>query len=223
MDFSSIAGYLPRPSQITDHEALCCSSARAWFRAVDRSCSFSGGAWHPPTWLRERYSWGPICWPLAWCEIVEMKALDCGALAALATHVWGERGRAVIPMQLALRYPRKVAAGWRAMWVRQGQSGAWVDGGLCYHEACGVVQDGKVEVWDPTESRWLEPSFAANAGFGAVIALKACAEEKIVGPTLRWHSVEVRCGRWTRVGVCDTPQMAFRGRRMRSPDVAEQV
>src|SRR5207244_4063127 len=103
-DWERLRDYLDAPSQFGDHGAVCCAVARGWLTAMDRSCSFRSGGWHPPAWLRARYSWGPVRWPVYWCEVPAADTLDCGSLAALATELFRRRGEKAASVQLILRY-----------------------------------------------------------------------------------------------------------------------
>lgn len=194
---SEVLTYLSQPSRIHDHGTPCCVNARAWLRAFDRSSAFSDGSWRPPTWIRERYSWGPCKRPISWCQIPESEVLDCGALATIATEVFRMRGESASQIQLVLRFSPVVADGWRVMWERAGESAAWVKGGLCYHEATAVARPNGLSIWDPTENRWLEPDVAMTASFSGVIALNLARDAAWPCGSTTWGDWELQAGRWS--------------------------
>lgn len=194
-----IADYLASPSAIGCHGEGCCRDALAWLRGMDGASSYRDGRWLPPTWLREKYEWGPTAWPLHWCSVPEMERLDCGALAALAVQLYRLRGQSAARVQLALHYPSHVVEQWSRMWQREALSANWIVGELCYHEVCGVVEGVDVLLWDPTENRWLDPPLSPNDAFASVAALKVA--EGVAGDrTLHWGGIPISCGQWLSVG-----------------------
>src|SRR3712207_2487200 len=71
-------------SAIQHHGRPCCRLAREWVFATDFSQLNGESLLTGPRWIRHKYKWGPSKWPIHWCEAVEQKTLDCGALASLA-------------------------------------------------------------------------------------------------------------------------------------------
>ncbi len=196
---SRITAYLNTPSTISDHDKPCCRGALAWLRGVDASNSYRDAHWHPPLWLRKEYGWGSVRWPLYWCGLPEKERLDCGALAAVAVELFRSRGQRVTPVQLALRYPSHATEQWSRMWEREGESAGWISDGICYHEACGVMEGGRMLMWDPTENRWLDPPLSANDAFGSVMALKVHDSTAGVPTELHWGGISLRPGEWQSV------------------------
>ncbi len=192
---AQIAVYLPNPSLIGSHDQVCCWDALAWLRGSDASNSYRGGQWYPPTWLRKKFEWGPHPWPLYWCSLPNMKALDCGGLAAVATHLTHMRGQSATSVQLVLRYPSYAAEQWLQMWKRKSLSTSWIANGLCYHEACGVLQGDHIFLWDPTENRWLDPPMSASDVFASVMAIKV-PRLGSGSCSLYWGDIPIHCGIW---------------------------
>jgi len=190
-----IAAYGIVPSTISNHGQPCCTGTLAWMRGVDASNSYRDGHWHPPTWLRKQYEWGPVAWPLHWCSVPDMKKLDCGGLAAVAVELYRLRGQAAVPVQLALRYPEHAAEQWSRMWERHGLNPSWITGEFCYHEVCGVVEGEELLLWDPTESRWLDPPVFPNEAFASVMALNVVVPSSD-HRTIRWRGIPIPCGVW---------------------------
>jgi hypothetical protein len=161
-------------SRILSH-GMCCHMAREWLVSMDKSMLRDNNPLSGPKWLREKYEWGPVSWPLYWCEAVRSDHLDCGALAAISRELFLARGIVCLPVQMIQRYPPHVVQHWVSMWSRAGMPATWVEGTLVYHEACAVVRQGNVvEVWDPVEACWLDPS---TKGYGAIMALKVSFSE----------------------------------------------
>jgi hypothetical protein len=187
-------------STIDDHREPCCRRARAWLHGVDANSSYRDGRWFPPTWLREKYNWGPLRWPLYWCSVPDAEVLDCGALAAVAQEVYRRRGMIAMPVQLILRYPQHVTNQWSAMWQRAGLSDNWISGEFCYHEACGAL-DGQTEilVWDSTANRWLDPPESPSESFASVAGIKLVEGASRASHTpriLHWRGIQLLAGVW---------------------------
>lgn len=193
---TQLAGYLESPSTISDHGKPCCRRGRAWLRGVDASNSYRDAHWHPPTWLRKEYEWGPVRWPIYWCSLPHMERLDCGALAGVAVELYRLRGVPVTSVQLALRYPDHAAEQWARMWEREGMSAGWINGAFCYHEACGVIDGQEVHVWDPTENRWIAPPSSSNDAFASVVALKVAERGAGKQAAVTWDGIRLRSGVW---------------------------
>lgn len=201
-DLERLAAYLPSPSAITDHDDACCREALSWLRGTDAARSYAGGCWHPPAWLRAAFDWGPLEWPVSWCSVPRLEVLDCGALAAVAKQLFAMRGQRAVAVQLALRYPQYAIEQWIRLWERSGQSAAWISDQTCYHEVCGVLDGSRLSLWDPTESRWLDPPISADEGFGAVAALRVVWLG--AGPTVVvWGRAAVTCCVWSRLLVAE--------------------
>jgi hypothetical protein len=191
-------------SQFADHGKSCCSMARFWLVALDRSRSFRDGGWHPPTWLRARYSWGAMRWPVHWCDVPAATDLDCGSLAALATALFRSRGEVAGSVQLILRYPRWATAGWAAMWLRSDLLPTWIHDNLCYHEATVVVRNRQVTIWDPTESRWIESEGAHHQQYAGVVSLRLGADQFPAG-SVAWGDRSLPVGQWVTLSEAATP------------------
>lgn len=208
VDLLAIEQYLPWPSQIIDRGGDCCSAAKAWLTALDKSRSARRGDWSPPSWLRDLYGWGPIQWPLSWCEVPRAKTLDCGALAAVAAYLLEVREHRVFRVQLAARYPAEATNGWRRAWEVVGSDPGWVAGRLCYHEAVAVEQamgegstEAVVRVWDPTDSVWIDPSWVGESGFAATVSIRFIipSSYRTNRTHLRWGSHRLTIGTWERL------------------------
>ena len=191
-----ISRYQEASSVISDHGMSCCRRARAWLRGLDSIKSFRIGHWHPPLWLRAKFEWGPAVWPIHWCTIPRLDQLDCGGLAAVARELYRMRGNRVTGVQLALRYPNHAMEQWSRMWEREGVRPSWIHGEFCYHEACGVIEDGTVNLWDPTENRWLAPPSSPGNNFASVVAIRIAEPEAGESVVLAWDDLQLRCGRW---------------------------
>ncbi|MBW3630876.1 MAG: hypothetical protein KY464_16495, partial [Gemmatimonadetes bacterium] len=179
------------PSTLSAHEGDCCRTARLWFLAMNRSLWRGEGG---PTWIANRYPWGPGRWPLHWCEAVSVKELCCGAQAALSIEAFRARGVRVLPVQLVQRQEGHHMAHWHERWSDGGGSPSWAQGAAGYHESCAVIDaHGRAEVWDPTVNSWLTPDH--------VQGVRSIAAIRIGGPlpsdeVVLWRGVPVRVGQW---------------------------
>lgn len=186
-----------QPSTILDHGKICCRLAREWLLAMDRSLLVNASLICAPRWIRERYEWGPSQWPLYWCEVVELKTLDCRALAALAREIFSDRGVITFPVQLVQQFSEQSVHHWREKWLGAGQSLDWITGTYVYHEACAVlVYENCIRIWDPTDNFWIYPN--QSPGYGATFAVRVIApvsDSKI----LFWGSHQIILNQWIRV------------------------
>lgn len=165
-------------SELTDH-GQCCQLAKAWLFSMHRSQSFSrseGQNFHAPTWLRRMYQWGPVQWPLSWCEAVQKKQIDCGVFAAFSRAImqqcYGQDAYVserlekqhlgtfeIFPAQIILAQPATYTEQWNRRWAHIFQNYMWIGGENVYHEVIAVARkDGSdVRIYDPTEGVWLDP------------------------------------------------------------------
>ena len=182
-------------SVISDHCKACCRIARAWLAGMDKSLMSSGDVQSGPRWIRQRYRWGPSSWPIHWCEALEKKVLDCGALAAVSCEIFRARGVECYPTQFIQRYTRDAAVHWNSRWQANApETLHWIDDDLMYHEGCAIaLPDGEVRIWDPTPAWWVKPK--QFEGYGAVLALRISAP--IDGrAAYAWGEHRIRLGQW---------------------------
>jgi hypothetical protein len=187
-------------SNISDHHQDCCRDAKSWFLALDISLRPNASYSLPPSWIRQRYEWGPSPWPLHWCEAVCSEKLDCGALASLARHAILARGGVVLPCQLIRSFNREAVSHWRRLWNDSGLSGEWAHGEHAYHEACAIAEENVVNIWDPTDDKWIEPY---QRGYGSTAALRIALTKDWRAPQeLRWGAQEIPIGTWVYLDRC---------------------
>ena len=182
------------PSTLSHHGAECCDTARAWFLAMDRSFWNGQGG---PGWIALRFPWGPTRWPLHWCEAMERDELDCGAHSALALEAFRARGVPAVTVQLVQRQEPHHVAHWHERWSVGGGSPGWAQGSAGYHEACGVVRDGRIEVWDSTVNAWLSPAHVR--GVRSVAAVRVPPHAGLVEP-VSWRGLRLPPGEWVVPG-----------------------
>src|SRR4030095_7347487 len=123
-------------SAFTHHGRRCCSSAREWLIATDQSQLNGQHKLTGPRWLLKKYKWGPSQWPMTWCEAVEKKYLDCGALAVLSKTVFAARSVTSFSVQLIQQYTALTTYHWIKRWTDHPASIHWIHGELIYHEVC---------------------------------------------------------------------------------------
>jgi hypothetical protein len=191
-------------SAIVHHDSACCEEARLWFLAYARSMEIgrlSDVNIKAPVWLSDLFKWGPSEWPIAWCELVKEKVLDCGVFAALAREVFKAQGHEVHPAQALLSYNETCTGHWKELWSmkeelekkRAGDVFPWIGDNLVYHELCVLEQaDGQAKFYDSTWGTWLAPQ--SRAGFGALLALRTECPR-----LLQWGGRSFSCGEWVNI------------------------
>lgn len=186
------------PSLIDDHGHRCCNIAKRWFFAMDRSQRSGEDLLLGPRWIRARYSWGPTRWPLHWCEAMDKRSLDCGALAALALAAYQERGVRSYTAQLVQRYSKHDTQNWLRNWEGGNASVSWINDDLVYHEACAVVSTPhEIRLWDPTAGWWVNPK--QFAGYGAVLAVRLVVPDATHAAYFSWGDHHLPLNRWHQV------------------------
>jgi hypothetical protein len=178
------------PSTLSHHGEACCTTARAWFRAMNRSLWRGHDG---PGWIARRFPWGPTRWPLHWCEALDAEELDCGAHAALTIEAYRAFGVRVVPVQLVQRQERHHLPHFHGWWAAGSASPAWAGDGAAYHEACAPITNGTVEVWDPTVNAWLSPDHLK--GLRSIAAVRIGGMEA-TGEVVTWQGVRLPLGEW---------------------------
>ena len=204
-DFVDVGGAMEKwehfpASTILHHGKSCCRVAREWIFSTDYSQLNGENPLTGPRWLRLKYTWGPSIWPISWCEAVQQKTLDCGALAALANEVFAVRGVKSYPAQFVQQYTEDATRQWRKRWEGKEASVHWIKEDLIYHEGCAVVVGGnEIRLWDPSAGWWVNPK--QFGGYGGLVALRVFASDLAPTSDLRWGAHRVVPGRWQRIEV----------------------
>lgn len=185
------------PSQISHHGRICCEIAREWLTGTDRSELGSASVLSGPRWLRQKFKWGPSSFPIYWCEAVRKKTLDCGALAALAEEIYKNRGVRVLRAQMVQRFSDVATSQWSCSW-NDGETLAWTNRDLIYHEGCAVViRPGEVKIWDASAGWWTDPR--SNDGYGSLLALRIAGGPYRPGEMFNWGGNRLVAGAWTEL------------------------
>ncbi len=185
-------------STLVHHGRRCCQIAREWVFSIDYSQLNGGSVLSGPRWIRQRYTWGPSRWPLAWCEAVERKTLDCGALAAIAHEVFQKRGLQSYPAQFIQQYTEDATRHWDKNWKEKEASTHWIEGDLIYHEGCAVtVKRGEIKVWDASAGWWVNPR--QFGGYGGLIALRIFAPREQAHANFIWGDHLVAPNVWQKI------------------------
>jgi hypothetical protein len=177
--------WVEHPSSIIiHHERECCEEARLWFLAYSRSMegwTSSQYKMKPPTWLSQKFQWGPSVWPISWCQVFKEKTIDCGVFAALAREVFQAQGFEAHPAQALLSYNENCTDHWKDLWVtgmkkvdkrKLGEVFPWVGNKIVYHELCLLeMPDGQAKIYDSTFGYWFEP--LKRQGFGALLSVRS--------------------------------------------------
>ncbi|HEY0005174.1 MAG TPA: hypothetical protein VGB17_10235 [Pyrinomonadaceae bacterium] len=185
-------------SVISHHGAACCRLAHEWMMAMDFSQLNAGHPLTGPRWLRQKFSWGPSRWPIYWCEAVQEKTLDCGALAALSQEVFRARGVKSFPAQFIEQFSEDAARQWYRKWEGDESSIHWIKEDLIYHEGCAVlVRDDEIRIWDSTASWWVNPK--QFGGYGGLLVLRVFADEKESPASFSWGTHRIIPNRWHKI------------------------
>lgn len=184
------------PSQISHHGNPCCEIARAWIGATDFTSLGGGNIFSGPRWLRHRFKWGASNFPIHWCEAVERKTLDCGALAALAHEVFSLRGIKSYRVQLVQRYSPIAIDQWTRSWSESGGPLEWLENDLIYHEGGAIVtRENEIKIWDASAGWWIDAR--SGNGYGSLVAIKVTAGDGT--PALRWEEYLIVPNTWQAV------------------------
>ncbi|HYP00836.1 MAG TPA: hypothetical protein VER76_11650 [Pyrinomonadaceae bacterium] len=182
-------------SALYSHDAACCRVAREWVLATDFSQLGGESPLTGPRWIRQRYTWGPSRWPLSWCEAVERKTLDCGALASLAHELFRARGVKSYPAQFVQHYTDEATRHWREKWNREDCSVHWLNEDLIYHEGCAVaVRGDEIKLWDASAGWWVNPR--QFGGYGGLVALRVHSPGAPPDTTFRWGANFIHANIW---------------------------
>ena len=187
-------------STISHHGERCCRIAREWVMSIDFSQLNGGSPLTGPRWLRQKYTWGPSPWPMHWCEAVERKTLDCGALASLAHEVFTSRGVRSYPAQFIQQYTDEAACHWRQKWADDECSPHWIESDLIYHEGNAVLTAGnEIKLWDASAGWWVNPR--QFGGYGGLLALRVFAPESEAGSSgsFVWGAHRITPNRWQKI------------------------
>jgi hypothetical protein len=185
------------PSTILHHGQLCCRIAREWIFSTDYT-QLNGE--HPltgPRWIRQKYTWGPSLWPISWCQAIEQKMLDCGALAAITQEVFTARGVTSYPAQFIQQYGETSARHWQKKWDGKRASTHWINEDLIYHEGCAVVvRDNEIKIWDSSAGWWVNPR--QFGGYGGLVALRVCPPAADT-TELQWGRHRIVTNYWQKI------------------------
>jgi hypothetical protein len=176
------------------HHGQCCQLAQRWLHDMHRSMSFhrsENQELHAPLWLRHKFKWGPVQWPLSWCEAVRKKQIDCGVFAAFAREILSNQDVDVFPAQIMLAQPKTYVHQWNLKWANVFQHIQWIGEDHVYHEVCAVAKKGQpnLRIFDPTEGIWIESNF--THGINGVVGVNVISQT-----IMQWGSHPVGQGKW---------------------------
>lgn len=185
-------------SVISHHQTECCQIAREWILSMDYSQLNAGNPLTGPRWLRLKFAWGPTRWPIYWCEAVEKKRLDCGALAALSHEIFTARGIRSYPAQFIQQYSEQSTNHWHRKWSEDEVSDHWLKEELIYHEGCAVeVRDREIKLWDPTAGWWVNPK--QYGGYGGLLVVRVFDTQSASPTILNWGPNRIATNQWQRI------------------------
>lgn len=186
-------------SHMSHHGTACCEIAREWIIGMDFSQLNSGHALTGPRWLRKLFKWGPSKWPIHWCEAVDAKTLDCGALGALSHQLYLARGVRSFAAQFILEFNDVSTRHWTETWGAAGSCAPWISEGLIYHEGCAVAVEGnEIKLWDATATWWINPK--QFGGYAGLLAARVFDPEAADGTTtFTWGEHRIPANTWHKV------------------------
>jgi hypothetical protein len=184
-------------STISHHGEQCCLIAREWVLSTDYSQLNASNPLTGPRWIRQKYTWGPSVWPIHWCEAVEQKTLDCGALAAISQEVFAARGVRSYHAQFIQQYTEDATRQWTKKWNTDAAL-HWVKEDLIYHEGCAVVvRDNEIRLWDPSAGWWVNPK--QSGGYGSMLALRIFAPQVNSATEFIWGTRRIFPNQWQKI------------------------
>lgn len=184
-------------STIMHHGKMCCRIAREWVFSNDFGQLNGEHLLTGPRWIRQKYTWGPSRWPISWCEAVQQKTLDCGALAAITQEVFTMRGVTSYPAQFIQQYTEDSAIHWQRNWNGEEISVHWINENLIYHEGCAVVvRDNEIRLWDSSAGWWVNPK--QFGGYGGLHVLRVCAPQTDT-MELKWGTHRIAANQWQKI------------------------
>ncbi len=185
-------------SELAHHGRLCCHLAREWIFSTDYAQLNGEHMLTGPRWIRQKYTWGPSGWPMSWCEAVERKTLDCGALSAITREVFTARGVTSYTAQFIQLYTEDSTRHWRKKWDEEEVSSHWINEDLIYHEGVAVVvRDNQIRLWDPSAGWWINPS--QTGGYGGLLAVRVCAPHLDFPAELEWGAHRIAANQWQKI------------------------
>lgn len=186
-------------STISHHGRRCCRVAREWLFSTDYSQLNGESSLAGPRWLRQKFTWGPSPWPISWCEVVERKVLDCGALAALAHEIHTARGLRSFPAQFIQQFSQNATRQWSAKWEADSIPVYWIKEDLIYHEGCALIaHQNEIKLWDPSAGWWVNPK--QFGGYGRLLAIRVFANMPAGSPgNLIWGRHHIIPNQWQKI------------------------
>lgn len=187
-----------RASEISHHGDLCCDIAREWVTSNDFSELNGASVLTGPRWLRQKFSWGASAFPIFWCEAVQKKILDCGALAALSHEVFRSRGVKALRVQMVQRFSEVSTFQWTNSWSDGKAPLKWTKNDLIYHEGCAILLPNKeIKMWDASAGWWIDSK--SQNGYGSLIAVRLSSLSPITETHLSWGDHLLPVYQWTKL------------------------
>ena len=154
--------------------SLCCQLTNAWFKSLSLSHNEL-----PPRWIAKRWTWGPVRFPVYWCEIPQLKKLDCSLLSALTREALLAQAVICIPVQVIEEHTIESSAQAQREW--RGYNTPWMYDRFAYHEIVGIALPTRHHhatyldgfyLWDPSENDWREIYSDTKNMVGNIIAFR---------------------------------------------------
>ena len=162
-----------------------------------------------PMWIAQRWGWGPLRWPIYWCQAVRAEILDCGALSELAFEALRDGPNVWLKVQLVQQCTPLRLAHWRASWQRAGADCSWIREPYAYHEVVGLLGDVGLEIWDPADGLWKGSGQTGHRGIVAIRPVLPHGGSSAGLPAaLTWDRWILQPNRWNQVSAHGSEETA---------------
>jgi hypothetical protein len=181
------------PSQISNHGSRCCADALAWIDMIDEVDHVLVDSKMPSRRFHQLFEWGPLNWPVHWCEIVSQSHIDCGGFAALYQYLFHKNGYKCARLQVVEAAQQSQIGHWREIWSSYPNADcSWLsEEGCVYHEALVVYFDSEYLFFDPTDYAELGTQLSSG---GDVLSIRLCSDLFDVLP--QWHGHSLVPWKW---------------------------
>jgi len=127
---------------------------------------------------------------MCWCDLIRLDVMDCVGFSVISHVCFETRDELSVPVSLIQYYPPHQIEQWRHTWNKSDARDAWTGDCLVFHEACALVEDSQVRIWDPSESSWLNCTQSDR-----VAAVKVRLDD--FRGTLTWDNKSLTPNSWT--------------------------
>ncbi len=178
------------PWEIVSHEEDCCWNFRSWLKCMASSFRQDNVS-DLPSFILQRWPWGPTRPAYAWCDLLKTKTAECGTLAAICQAVYLQKNIPAYRVQTIERHPLSDIRNWQIIWHKADVTPDWIHASLAYHEMVAICIEGVIKIWDSTSWRWIERS---DPFFAGILAMRIFGPPKEI---LVWQGKPILPWQWT--------------------------